>query len=84
MTTAPRWRISVDGFLCRGSGVCEYEAPDRFRVDPAGTSSPTIEIVEPDPAVRRAAEFCPVSAILVRDAATGTVVAPSEGPAHVV
>ncbi|MGX7673923.1 ferredoxin [Plantactinospora sp. DSM 117369] len=74
----PEWHVSVDRDSCRGSGVCVYEAADRFRLDD-GVSSPTSELIGTDPRVHRAADFCPTSAILVRDARTGAVVAPTEG-----
>jgi ferredoxin len=69
------WRITVDGDRCMGSGVCAGVAPGYFQVD-AGTARPLAELVDPDDAVRDAAESCPTEAITVRDAATGEVVAP--------
>lgn len=63
----PSWRLTVDRGLCIGSGTCVGTAPEHFAlVD--GRSAPMAEEVEPDEAVTDAAEFCPVSAITVRDA----------------
>ncbi|SCL22573.1 ferredoxin [Micromonospora inyonensis] len=69
--TARQWKVEVDS-SCIGSGVCLATAPDRFRlVD--GWSEPVEQVVpEGDPLVVAAAEVCPVSAIGVRDAETGS------------
>jgi ferredoxin len=70
-----RWRLSVDSGVCMGTGVCAGTAPKHFAlVD--GVSTPLSEVVEPDDAVRDAAESCPVEAIAVRDATTNHLIAP--------
>ncbi|MCP2165125.1 ferredoxin [Goodfellowiella coeruleoviolacea] len=75
--TEGRWRVEVDGATCIGSGLCVGTAPDHFELV-KDTSHPINELVEPAEAVRDAAESCPVEAILVRNAATGEVVAPEQ------
>jgi ferredoxin len=70
------WQIAVDVKECIGSGMCAGTAPEHFRLI-KGTSSPIQENAEPDEAILDAANSCPVEAITVRDAADGTLIAPS-------
>ena len=56
------------------SGVCLGTAPGRFRFDESQHSSPVRARIEPDEQVRDAAASCPVEAILLTDAGTGTPV----------
>jgi ferredoxin len=65
-------RVWVDHQRCVGNAMCEALAPAVFRlnadrqseaIDPAGDTEATI---------LEAAENCPVSAIVVEDAQTGT------------
>ena len=75
--TEQQWRVTVDRKTCIGSGVCIGTAAAHFSlVDER--SQPAAELIDPDQAVVDAAESCPVEAILVRDAATGEVLAPEE------
>ncbi|MGC9669873.1 ferredoxin [Planosporangium sp. 12N6] len=69
------WRIRVDSG-CIGSGSCAGVAPDHFALGADNRSHPITSEVEPDEAVRDAAASCPVEAITVTDADTGTVVEP--------
>jgi ferredoxin len=69
------WRITVDEAACIHSGLCLAAAPDLFAaVD--GPSRPVLEEVQPDETAVEAAEGCPMEAIRVLDARSGTVVAP--------
>lgn len=70
------WRITVNSD-CIGSGVCAGTAPRHFALGPDGRSHPLASTVEPDEAVLDAAISCPMEAIAVSDADTGTPVEPS-------
>ena len=71
------WSIEVDANTCIGSGMCAGVAPEHFElVD--GYSTPLQDQVEPADEVVDAAESCPVEAILVKQTATGKVIAPEE------
>jgi len=52
------WRLSVDAGRCIGSGLCASTAPRHFRLE-GRVSQAVAELVEPDEAVRDAADFCP-------------------------
>ena len=73
--TDTRWRITVDHDTCIGSAVCAGTLPNRFKIV-ADKSVPVESEIEPDEDVLGAAESCPMEAILVVDAGTGTVLAP--------
>ncbi|MEU4380150.1 ferredoxin [Micromonospora echinofusca] len=73
-----RWRLSVDSARCVTSGFCVGSAPDHFTMEQV--SRPSADVVAPDDAVVEAAECCPVEAILVLDARTGTQIAPKLVP----
>lgn len=73
--TDTRWRISVDKDTCIGSAVCAGTLPNRFRIVD-DKAEPVDEVIAPDEDVRDAAESCPMEAILVQDADTGSVLAP--------
>ncbi|MEU6076601.1 ferredoxin [Micromonospora sp. NPDC047074] len=70
------WRLTVDSGRCVSSGFCAGSAPDHFKLD--DVSRPLADLVAPDEAVVEAANYCPVEAILVSDARTGTRIAPQE------
>ncbi|WBB61281.1 ferredoxin [Streptomyces sp. WMMC500] len=73
----PTWHIEVDRETCLGTGGCAVLAADYFVL--SGNRARAVEsAVSPDEAVLDAAASCPVEAILVRDAATGRVLAPEE------
>ncbi|KXK61749.1 ferredoxin [Micromonospora fluostatini] len=69
------WRVRVDGSLCIGAGICASTAPSHFALDD-GLSQPLAERIQPDEAVRDAADSCPMEAITVFDVVTGVQVAP--------
>jgi ferredoxin len=69
------WRLSVDADTCIGSGMCAGVAPALFTLV-HGVSVPDPGPIAPDPAAVDAAEFCPVEAITIRDAADDHLVAP--------
>lgn len=75
---AERWKISVDQETCIGSGMCVGTSPGFFEFGADDKSRPIRELVDRDEAVIDAAESCPVEAILVTDAASGEVIAPTE------
>ncbi|MEU9510795.1 ferredoxin [Micromonospora sp. NPDC048170] len=68
------WRLRVDSTRCVSSGFCVGSAPDHFAMDVV--SGPLADVVAPSDAVLEAADFCPVEAISVFDAQTGTQLAP--------
>jgi ferredoxin len=70
------WKITVSPD-CIGSGVCAGTAPRHFALGPDGRSHPLASPVEPDEAVMDAAISCPMEAIAVADADTGTPIEPS-------
>ena len=72
-----RYRVEVDHDLCVGSGVCVGTAPAYFALTD-GLSRPVRDVVEADDQVIGAAESCPMEAILVRDEASGEILAPAD------
>ncbi|MFF5969369.1 ferredoxin [Streptomyces collinus] len=68
------WRVTVDTGLCISSGMCLGIAPGRFHFDESQHSTPVSTPTEPDEQIRDAAASCPVEAILLTDADTGTLV----------
>jgi ferredoxin len=73
--TEAAWRLRVDADACIGSGMCASVAPGLFTLV-HGVSVASSAPIAPDPAAVDAAEFCPVEAIEIRDAADGHLVAP--------
>lgn len=65
------WRVQVDGGRCVGSGMCAGVAPRHFTLD-GERSRPASATVGADDGVLAAAECCPMEAITISDAATGT------------
>ncbi|WP_308440161.1 ferredoxin [Asanoa siamensis] len=61
---------------CIGSGVCAGSAPGHFAIGADGRSHPPATPVDPDDAILGAAASCPMEAITVTDADTGTHVDP--------
>jgi sterol 14-demethylase len=59
-------RVRVDPDLCQGHGVCVFEAPEVFRLDPATgrvallSERPPAELYE---RVRKAVQYCPTHAL---------------------
>jgi ferredoxin len=72
---AGRWRVTVDTGRCLGSGSCCGVAPTHFALTGA-TAEAAGELVQPDERVIDAAELCPGTAITVRDAVSGALLAP--------
>ncbi|MEW2301840.1 ferredoxin [Streptomyces sp. NPDC006655] len=73
----PRWEVTVDPGRCVGSGVCVAVAAAHFAVRER-RSRPLHPLTDPDDTVLDAAETCPMEAILVREAGSGTLLAPVE------
>jgi ferredoxin len=71
------WEVTVDQGRCVGSGVCAAVAADHFAVRDR-RSQAVRPVIEPDDAVLDAAETCPMEAIMVREAGSGTPLAPVE------
>lgn len=71
------WSIEIDANTCIGSGMCAGVAPDQFELV-EGYASAKQSPVEPADEVVDAAESCPVEAILVKEVASGRVIAPEE------
>ncbi|WP_063796124.1 ferredoxin [Peterkaempfera griseoplana] len=68
--------VRVDRARCVGTGLCAGAAPGDFQLDADGKSRPRRDTTVPSDGLSDAAEFCPVEAITVVDAATGRRVAP--------
>lgn len=66
-----RVEITVDHNRCVGSTLCVMLAPGAFALNESGQSIVRDPAGEALAAVLNAAEQCPMSAIHVRDAATG-------------
>jgi ferredoxin len=66
------WRVRVDSSRCISSGMCVGTAPERFTFDEQRQSRPVSELIEDDEEVRDAAASCPVEAISLTDAQTGS------------
>ena len=72
------WKITVDPARCVGSGMCAGVAPGYFTLS-GGRSEPAAVPVDDAEEVLAAVQCCPMEAITVTDAATGTpVAAPGE------
>ncbi|UXY30484.1 ferredoxin [Streptomyces sp. HUAS TT20] len=72
-----QWEVTVDPARCVGSGVCVAVAAGHFAVRDR-RSHAVQPVTGPDDAVLDAAETCPMEAILVREAGSGTLLAPVE------
>lgn len=71
------WHLDLDAHSCIGSGMCAALAPERFALDSATANVvPGAEDAEPTEVLLDAADSCPVAAITVTDAASGTVIGP--------
>ena len=69
------WKLAV-AQTCIGSGVCAGTAPEHFAIGEDGKSHPLAATVAPDDIVLGAAASCPMEAILVTDAETGSAIDP--------
>lgn len=65
-------RIEVDRATCVGSGTCAGLAPDHFELGDDGLAHAIRSVAEDDESLREAADCCPVQAILVSSAASGS------------
>ncbi|WP_377268573.1 ferredoxin [Peterkaempfera sp. SMS 1(5)a] len=74
--TAGELVVRVDRERCVGTGLCAGAAPGDFELGPDGKSRPLRDTTAPSDGLSEAAEYCPVEAITVLDAATGRRVAP--------
>ena len=72
-----RWTVTVDRDACIGAGVCAGAAPRQIKIRD-GEGVRLAPETAPDEAVIDAADMCPMSAITVRDAASGALLAPEE------
>ncbi|KUN05075.1 ferredoxin [Streptomyces yokosukanensis] len=73
-----RWHVEVDRSVCIGSAQCLHHAPDRFRLDSARQSHPVAPDADASEPILRAAESCPVEAILITLRENGEAVFPPE------
>jgi ferredoxin len=60
-----QWKLTVDRFVCIGSGLCAGTAPRYFRIDPDRRSHPVSPLIDPDQELLDVAISCPVEAITV-------------------
>ncbi len=63
----PLYRVTIDRSLCSGFGSCVEASPAVFRLDADGIATASIHETD-DAAVLRAADACPMGAILVEEA----------------
>lgn len=70
------WRVTVDHDMCVHTGLCAATAPDALTLDRDGQGIPLADTVPPGQALRDAAEGCPVEAITITGADTGTQIFP--------
>ncbi|KOV71081.1 ferredoxin [Streptomyces sp. MMG1121] len=73
-----RWHIEVDRSVCIGSAQCLHHAPTAFRLDSARQSHPTDPDTDANEPILKAAESCPVEAILITLLESGEAVFPPE------
>ena len=73
--TVATWRVAV-GEECIAAACCIGIAPKRFALGDDGRSHPTSDLVPPDDSVLDAAISCPMEAITIQDAETGTPINP--------
>jgi ferredoxin len=74
---ASRWLLDVDHGVCIRSGMCVGSAPDAFELTSTRQSRPKATAVDADDVILEAAENCPMEAITITDAATGSTIFPS-------
>jgi ferredoxin len=60
------YRITIDGSLCSGFGICAEMAPELFDIGPAGIAASRQGTTD-DPAVLDTAAACPMGAISVTE-----------------
>ena len=71
---ARKLRVWVDHNVCVGNAMCETFAPQVFQLNANRQSEAVNPAGDPEEKILEAAENCPVSAIFVEDADTGTLV----------
>ncbi|MFC0041218.1 ferredoxin [Actinomadura rayongensis] len=76
--TAGPWDVEVDRAVCIGSGVCAGTVPGLFRIESGRARAVRENGVPADDLIVDAALNCPALAITVRQAGTGTVIAPDD------
>jgi ferredoxin len=62
-----QWKLTVDRFVCIGSGLCAGTAPQYFQLGPDRKSHPVSSLIDPDEEVLDVAVSCPVEAITVAE-----------------
>ncbi|MEV7416159.1 ferredoxin [Streptomyces sp. NPDC089919] len=72
-----QWELSVQRSYCQGSGVCVSVAPGHFALR-GGRAEALHPLTAPDDRVLEAAETCPMEAVFVHEAGTGSQLAPPE------
>jgi ferredoxin len=75
-----QWKLTVDRFVCIGSGLCVGTAPRHFQLGPDRRSHPVSALIDPDPEVLDAALSCPVEAITVIESGSERSLFPEDGP----
>lgn len=70
------WTVTVNRHVCVRTGLCAATAPGELELDETGQGRAVTDPLAASPELRDAAESCPVEAITITDAATGTSVFP--------
>lgn len=75
-----QWKLTVDRFVCIGSGLCMGSAPRYFQLGPDRRSHPVSSLIDPNQEVLDAAISCPVEAITVIESGSERALFPEDGP----
>jgi ferredoxin len=73
-----QWKLTVDRFICIGSGLCAGTAPRHFHIGPDHKSHPVSSLIDPDEQVLDVAVSCPVEAITIVESDTGRALFPKD------
>jgi ferredoxin len=74
-----QWKLTVDRFVCIGSGLCTGTAPRHFQLGSDRRSSPVFSPIDPDQEALDAAISCPVEAITVIESGSERTLFPEGG-----
>lgn len=75
-----QWKLTVDRFVCIGSGLCVGTAPRHFQFGSDRRSHPVSSLIDPDQEVLDAAMSCPVEAITIIESGSERSLFPEDGP----
>lgn len=75
-----QWKLTVNRYICIGSGLCAGTAPRYFHIGPDHRSHPVSPLIDPDEKILDVAVSCPVEAITIVESDTERALFPENGP----